>query len=422
MNIRVIMNRKGETEQRRAGGNTLLDLIFRDLEQHYDEMVELRRDFHMYPELSFQEVRTPEKIADYHRRLGLNVRTNVGGRGVVAKLEGRRGGKTVALRADFDALPIHDAKSVPYKSKVDGVMHACGHDGHTASLLVLARILAKYRDRLEGNIVFIHQFAEELAPGGAKPMIEDGCLNGVDAIFGTHLWTPFPYGTIAYRSGKAMASADKFEIEVIGKGGHGGIPHEAIDATVTASQIVCALQQIVSRNIDPLKSAVISVGSFHSGHAFNVIAEKAKLVGTVRTFDPDVREETIEKMERLVYHQCQSVGAKGRFHYEKGYPAVVNDPQATQFVAQLARNIGKTFEMEPVMGGEDFAYYLQHVPGTFFFTGAGNSEIGADYPHHHERFDFDERAMVIGAKVLAACAVQYMRNGSFSLNSDEVFQ
>ncbi|HET7579467.1 MAG TPA: M20 family metallopeptidase [Bacillales bacterium] len=389
----------------------MLQDIFKELEAAYDDMVSLRRDFHMNPELSFEEVQTPKKIAEYHRNLGLKVRTEVGGRGVVATLEGGNPGKTVALRADFDALPIKEENDLPYKSQNDGVMHACGHDGHTAEMLCLAKVLAEHQNDIRGNIVFIHQFAEEVTPGGAKPMIEDGCLDGVDAIFGTHLWSPFPLDTIGYRSGDVMANADFFNIEVMGKGGHGGMPHETVDAIVTASRVVSDLQQIVSRGVDPLKSAVVTVGAFHAGKAYNVVAEKASITGTVRTFDQDIRDDVEKKIEKIAKHTCEGAGADCEFTFERGYPAVQNHPAETEVLVNAAKQVvdpEKVFEMPPVMGGEDFAYYLKEVPGTFFFTGARNEEIGAEYPHHHPRFNIDERSMLIAAKTLAAAALQYL--------------
>ncbi|HEX7063437.1 MAG TPA: M20 family metallopeptidase [Bacillales bacterium] len=397
----------------------MLEEIFKQLDETYEEMVELRRHFHMNPELSFKEVETPRKIAEYHRNLGLEVRTEVGGRGVVSTLKGGKPGKTVALRADFDALPIHEENDLPYKSKTEGVMHACGHDGHTAEMLCLAKVLAKHKEEIPGTIVFIHQFAEELTPGGAKPMIEDGCLEGVDAIFGTHLWSLFPTGTIGYRSGDVMANADRFDVEVIGKGGHGGMPHQTVDAIVTASRLVSDLQQIVSRAVDPLKSAVVTVGSFHSGKAFNVVAEKAVISGTVRTFDPEVRDEVEQKLENIAKHTCKAAGAECNFSFERGYPAVRNHPEETELLVNAAKEVVEAenvFEMPPVMGGEDFAYYLQHVPGTFFFTGARNEDIGAEYPHHHPRFNIDERSMPVAGKTLAAAALNYL-NGAAGKNS-----
>jgi amidohydrolase len=389
----------------------MLERIFAEIEENFDEMVDIRRDFHMNPELSFQEVRTPQKIAEYHQKLGLQVRTGVGGRGVVATLEGGKPGKTVALRADFDALPIQDQKDVPYKSTVPNVMHACGHDAHTSTLLIVAKVLSNVKDDIKGNIVFIHQFAEELTPGGAKPMIEDGCLDGVDAIFGTHLWSNFQVGEVGYTPGPMMAAADKFEIEIIGKGGHGASPHETIDPIVIGSQLISQLQTIVSRKVDPLKSAVVTVGTFHSGNAFNVIPGKAKITGTVRTFDDDIRVEIEKAIGQLVKSTCEGYGADFIYDYGRGYPALINHVKETELFAESANKVvgdSKAFKMEPVMGGEDFAYYLQKLPGTFFFTGVRNESIGAGYPHHHEMFDIDERGMVVAAKLLTSVSLQYL--------------
>lgn len=389
----------------------MLDAIFKDLENGFDEMVRIRRDFHQYPELSFQEERTPQKIAEYYERLGLEFRSGVGGRGVVARLKGGSPGKTVALRADFDALPIQDEKDVEYRSKVEGVMHACGHDAHTAQLLVLARVLSQYRQQINGDIVFIHQFAEEVPPGGAKPMIEDGCLDGVDAIFGTHLWSNFPLGMVGIREGYLMAAMDRFDIEITGKGGHGAAPHETIDSIVIASQILNQLQTIVSRNVNPVDSAVVTVGEFHGGTAFNVIAEKTRMSGTARSFKDEVRDLLENRVRRIVASTCEGAEATGVVHYERGYPAVWNHPSETEHVKKCAGaivGVQGVFEMEPVMGGEDFAYYLREVPGAFFFTGARNEEKGAKYPHHHPRFDIDERSMVVAAKILASVAINYL--------------
>lgn len=375
---------------------TDLDSRLTDL---YDEMVAIRRHFHQHPELSFQERETPRTIARYLRDLGLDVREHVGGNGVVGRLRGGDG-PTIALRADFDALPIQDAKEVPYKSTVDGVMHACGHDAHTATLLVLAKVLADVD--LPGDVVFIHQFAEELAPGGAKPMIEDGCLDGVDVIFGAHIWTPLPYGTIGVKTGPLMAAADRFELWIKGKGGHGAIPQHTIDALMVGVNVVSQLQQIVSRRIDPLEPAVLTVGTFESGQAFNVIADEARLSGTVRTFNPETQQTIIQNIERIVASTCAGSGADYELNYIEGYPAVINHPHETETVRHSARDVigpDGVIEMAPLMVGEDFSYYLQHVPGSFFFAGAGNPELNATFPHHHPQFDVDERAMLLTARV-----------------------
>lgn len=386
----------------------MLNRLFAALEEYYDEMVEIRRYLHQHPELSFQEFETAKFIQSYYEKLNIEVRSQVGGNGVTAKVYGKVPGKTVALRADFDALPIQDEKDVPYKSLVPGVMHACGHDGHTATLLVLAKVLNEMKDELEGTYVFIHQHAEEYAPGGAKSMIEDGCLEAVDVIFGTHLWASEPTGTIQYRTGPIMAAADRFEIEIQGKGGHGAQPHKTKDAIVTASQLVLNLQQIVSRKVNPVESAVVTVGSFTAQNAFNVIADKAKLIGTVRTFSEELRNFIEEDIERIVKGTCYLSDSTYDYKFERGYPAVVNHPSETEYLIQCAKQIKEVNnieETEPQMGGEDFAYYLEKVPGTFFFTGAMPVNEYAGYPHHHPKFDIDEKAMLIAAKTLGTAAI-----------------
>jgi amidohydrolase len=387
----------------------MLENLFSKLDGYYEEMVSIRRHLHQHPELSFQEHNTAQLIQSFYEELGIEVKGNVGGNGVVAKVYGQRPGKTVALRADFDALPIQDEKDVPYKSLVPGVMHACGHDGHTATLLVLAKVLNELKEDLAGNYVFIHQHAEEYAPGGAVSMIEDGCLEGVDVIFGTHLWATEAVGKIQYRTGPIMAAADRFEISIQGQGGHGAQPHRTRDAIVTASQLVLNLQQIVSRRVNPVESAVVSVGSFTAANAFNVIADKAKLIGTVRTFNEDIRTQIEKEMEEIVAGTCHMAKSTYEFQYERGYPAVVNHKAETEYlinVAKLVPDVNAIEESEPHMGGEDFAYYLQHVPGTFFFTGAKPAGVETAFPHHHPKFDIDEKALLVAAKTLGAAAIQ----------------
>src|SRR5699024_6154782 len=260
-----------------------MEKLYRKLDETYDEMVDIRRHLHKNPELSFEEKNTAKYIANFHKELGHDIRENVGGNGVVATLHGGKTGPTVALRADFDALPIQEENDVPYKSQVDGVMHACGHDGHTASLLGLARVLNNMKESIQGTVVFLHQHAEEIPPGGAKSMIEDGCLDGVDVVFGTHLQSQVPYGKVQYRSGAIQAAPDKFAIKIQGKGGHGAMPHETKDSIVVAGQLIGNLQQIVSRRINPLDSAVVSISSIEAVNSYNVIADSVEMSGTVRT-------------------------------------------------------------------------------------------------------------------------------------------
>lgn len=386
--------------------------LFTLIDENYEEMVGIRRHLHEYPELSFEEVETPAYIAAYHKELGHEVREGVGGRGVVAVLRGASPGKTVALRADFDALAIQEENDLPYKSKVAGKMHACGHDGHTATLLGLAKALNKMKSEITGNIIFIHQHAEEVAPGGAKPMIEDGCLDGVDVIFGTHLWAPTPIGEILVKDGAIMAAADKVEIAIQGKGGHGAEPHHSIDAVTLASQFVISAQQLISRRIDPLKSAVLTIGHFEAINPFNVIADRVKLAGTIRTFEEDVRTQMEQELEAVLNATCLAFGASYEYRYTRGYPPVYNHQKETEFVAQLASTVPGVEQVKtcpPFMVGEDFAYYLEKVPGTFFFTGAKSPEWETAYPHHHARFNFDERAMLIAAKTLGKATLEYLK-------------
>ncbi|WP_170006651.1 M20 family metallopeptidase [Bacillus fonticola] len=389
----------------------MLSQILSKLESYQQDTVEIRRYLHQHPELSFQEYETAKYIASFYENIGVtDVRTNVGGNGVVAKIHGAKPGVTVALRADFDALPIQDEKEVPYASKVSGVMHACGHDGHTATLLTLAKVLHEQREQLEGTYVMIHQHAEEYAPGGAIAMIEDGCLEGVDVIFGTHLWATEPTGKIQYRTGPIMAAADRFEVYVQGAGGHGAQPHTTKDAVATASSIVVQLQQLVSRRVDPIDSAVVSVGSFVADNAFNVIADKARLEGTVRTFREEVRNLLENELEQVVKGVCLTNGSTYKFLYHRGYPATVNDEEMTEFFVEQAKTLPDVLQVEetpPQMGGEDFSYYLQHVKGTFFFTGAKPTYRDDVIPHHHPKFDIDEDALLVAAKALATAAVQY---------------
>lgn len=392
------------------GGVQMLKDWFVQLESMYEQMVEWRRHLHQYPELSFQEVETPKMIAGILESYGVEVKTGIGGRGVVGTIRGAKPGKTIALRADFDALPIPDEKDVPYKSKVPGVMHACGHDGHTATLLAVAKVLCDNREKLSGNVVVLHQHAEELSPGGAIGMIADGCLDGVDVVFGTHLTSHAPTGTYLYAKGYAMAAADSFEIKIQGKGGHGASPHETIDAVAIGAQLVNQLQYIVSRQINPQKAAVLSVGSFHAGNAGNVIADSAVLKGTVRSFDENVRQHMEREVASIVSGISQALHADCQLNYQTGYPAVYNHPAETDTFIEIVKGFAEdshVVEMTPIMGSEDFAYYLQEKPGMFFFTGARNEEIGAKYPHHHPLFDFDERAMVHAAKALVALVYHY---------------
>lgn len=400
----------------------MLKNLFSRLQEVYPELVKFRRDLHMYPELSFHEVNTPKKIADVLTNLGLEVRTEVGGRGVVGILRGGKPGKTVALRADFDALPISDEKDVEYKSRISGVMHACGHDVHTAALIGVSKVLSEVKDELEGNVVFIHQFAEEVIPGGAKPMIEDGCLDGVDVIYGAHVSSILPIGMVAVGEGYIMAAGDTFEIEIYGKGGHGAAPHLTVDPIVVGSQLVLNLQQIVSRRVDPSKTVVVSVGSFQSGQASNVIPDTAKITGTVRTFEESVQDLIEKAIGQIATSTCEAAGATVKFKYERGYPTLWNHPDETIKADKLAKNLlgeEKVIQIPlyTLTGMEDFAFYLQKVPGTFFYVGGANPAMNAIYPHHHPKFDVDEESILYIGKMFIALVFNYLSNSIIDADS-----
>jgi len=376
------------------------------LQSLYEDMVRWRRHLHQHPELSFHEYETSRMIADLLEEWGLEVRRGVAGTGVIAVLTGHLPGRTIAIRADIDALSIQDAKSCSYRSTVPGVMHACGHDGHTAQLLAVARYYYLHREETAGTRVFLFQPGEEVLPGGAVKMIEDEALNGVDAIYGVHLWSPMPYGTATTRPGPFMATPDEFEIEITGSGGHAGLPHESKDALVTGAALVIALQTIVARNVNPLETAVLSIGKMISGTANNIIAESCKLSGTLRTFNKEIRATIRKRLEEIVKHTCEMHGCEYKMQFFEGYPPVVNDEiEAERVLRIIAETLPETASgpCERIMAGEDFSYYLEQRPGCFFFVGAGSLE-GTSAPHHHPHFDIEEKSMLLAAKLLIAVA------------------
>ncbi|MDB5052547.1 MAG: peptidase [Bacilli bacterium] len=383
------------------------------LEQVFVEMVQWRRYLHQHPELSFQETNTAAFVADHLKQWGLEVQTHIGGFGVIGLLKGGKPGLTVALRADMDALPIQDEKTSSYASLVPGVMHACGHDAHTSTLLGIAKICSQMRDELAGNIKFIFQPAEEVSPGGAVSMIAEGALKGVDVIYGVHLWSPFPIGEVYSKEGAMMAAADEFIIEIQGKGGHGGLPHDTVDSILVGSHLVVNLQSIVSRNINPTEPAVVSIGSLHAGSSFNVIAERCQMSGTVRTFDPTIRDQIQLRIAKISKATCEAFGAQCELEYKVGYPPVINDSiEAERYFKVGAKLFGEanTKQSPLIMAGEDFSYYLQKVPGCFMFVGAGNDEKGVWAPHHHPHFDIDEEAMRNAALLLIEMTLNYLNS------------
>jgi amidohydrolase len=391
------------------------DKIRSSIQALQSDLVALRRQIHQQPELGFKEQITAARIASKLTEWGISHQTGIAETGVVAVIQGRKTSprlRTLAIRADMDALPIQEANDVPYKSQHQGVMHACGHDGHTSIALMTAYYLSQHRDDFAGTVKIIFQPAEE-GPGGAKPMIEAGVLKNpdVDAIIGLHLWNNLPLGTIGVRSGALMAAVERFSLTIQGKGGHGAMPHQTVDSIVLASQIVTALQTIVSRNVNPIDSAVVTVGQFNAGTAKNVIADTASLAGTVRYFNPNLADFFHQRIESIVAGICAAYGATYKLEYIKFYPPVINDEKITELVRSVAVDLVETsLGIVPecqTMGGEDMSFFLQQVPGCYFFVGSANPDRSLAYPHHHPRFDFDETALATGVEMFVRCVEKY---------------
>ncbi len=386
-----------------------------DIQALEPELVAFRRQVHQHPELGFKEKMTAEAIAAKLTEWGIAHQTGIAQTGIVAMIQGRKTSfklKTLAIRADMDALPIQEANQVPYKSLHDGVMHACGHDGHTSIALMTAYYLSRHQSDFAGMVKIIFQPAEE-GPGGAKPMIDAGVLQNpdVDAIIGLHLWNNLPLGTVGVRSGALMAAVERFTLTIQGKGGHGAMPHQTIDSIVLGAQIVNALQTIVARNVNPIDSAVVTVGEFHAGTARNVIADTASLAGTVRYFNPELEGFFHQRIEAIVAGVCASHGASYKLDYIKFYPPVINDEKITNLVRAVANDLVETpMGVVPecqTMGGEDMSFFLQQVPGCYFFLGSANPDKALAYPHHHPRFDFDETALATGVEMFVRFVEKY---------------
>ena len=360
--------------------------------------------------MSTKEFTTQGKIVAELTALGL-APVKAAGTGVIADIKGTRPGRTVAVRADMDALPLQDECGQPYQSQNPGVCHACGHDGHMAMLLGLAKTLLPLRDEWAGTVRLIFQPSEEIPPGGATAMIEQGFLDGVDAIVGAHLWQPLPVGQLGLTYGRMMAQPGSFDITIQGKGGHGSTPHTAVDPILVGSQVVQALHTIVSRNIDPLEPVVVSIGVFKAGHIRNIIPETARIEGTIRVFDTEMLRAIHRRVEQIVKGVCAAHGAEYQLATTCSYPPVVNDAAVTGTVWQAGATVlgeAGVSEVKPVLGAEDFSYYLQKIPGAFMFIGAGNAAKGIVHPHHHPKFDIDEDAMVYGVEILARSAIDLL--------------
>jgi amidohydrolase len=377
------------------------------------EVIATRRDLHGHPELGFEETRTAGIVAERLRAFGYDVHTGIGKTGVVGVIHGTRPGRTIMLRADMDALPIEEENSVPYRSQTSGTMHACGHDGHVAMLLGTARLVSERRDEVAGTVCFLFQPAEE-GKGGAKAMVADGVLErfGIERAYGLHLASAHPAGQVGFREGPFYASSDSIEITIEGKGGHGASPHLSVDPVYVAAQFVVAVQQVVSRQIDPIEPAVVTIGAIHGGTTHNVIPSRVRLLGTVRAFDAGVRSQMAERIERVLRGICESSGATYRFEYLWRYPVTANDADQTRYARALAERVagpGHVAEVPRLMGAEDFSFFAERVPACFFTIGSNGGENSA-FPHHHARFDIDESALATGVRMMTALALDAPAN------------
>lgn len=386
------------------------ETIKKAIQENSKEMVSIRQQLHSEPELSWEEVKTSQFVYDYLQNLGIESRKTEP-TGVIGELVGGKTGKMVALRADMDALSVEELNvDLPYKSKELGKMHACGHDAHTAMLLTAAKALAEVKDDIPGTVRFIFQPAEEVATG-AKAMVEQGAVEGVDNVFGIHIWSQTPSHTVACSPGPSFASADIFKVHFKGQGGHGAIPQDCIDAAVIASSFVMNLQSVVSRTIDPAKPAVITVGKMIVGTRFNIIAENAEIEGTVRCFDPEVRDHIERQLQIYAEHTAALYGGTAQVEYIRGTQAVINGTDSAELVQQIsveAFGEDSIYDEKPTMGGEDFSFYLDEVPGSFALVGSGNPEKDTEWAHHHGRFNVDEEALETGAELYAQYAWAYL--------------
>ncbi|WP_373782061.1 amidohydrolase [Jeotgalibaca porci] len=389
---------------------SLLDMLTQKLEEKEGRIIEMRRYLHAHPELSFEEEKTAQYIADFYKDVPVDkVETNYGGgNGVVVTIKGAQPGKTIAIRADFDALPITEETDVAFKSTNPGVMHACGHDGHTAYMLILAETLAELKSELKGTIRVLHQPAEEVPPGGALGMIKAGALEGVDHIFGIHVMSNMETGKVFYRAGNTQTGRSYFKLKVQGKGGHGSSPHTANDAIVAASSFVMNVQTIVSRHINPFDTAVVTIGSFDGKGSFNVIKDSVTLEGDVRTMSDESRTIVEEQVRQFAEGLETSFKVKSELEYANDYPVLYNDPEVTGLEQEAleAADFAEILETAPQPPSEDFAYYLKEVPGTFFYVGAMPAN-GEWYPHHHPKFEINEDSLLISAKAMAAVVVKF---------------
>lgn len=377
-------------------------------QKHHSSIIALRRYFHTHPELSAQEFGTQARIMKELAAIGVNSRP-IAHTGVIADIEGAFPGKTIAIRADIDALELTDECGKSYQSQNPGVCHACGHDGHTAMLVGVAKILTEMKEQLAGNFRLLFQPSEERFPGGAVSMIKEGALDGVDAIIGAHFWQPLKVGTIGISFGRLMASPNEFAITIKGRGGHSSMPQQTVDALLVGAQIAVALNTVVSRNIDPLEQAVLSIGLLRAGDAFNIVADTAELRGTVRNFENTVRETIFSRIEQITKGICDAHGATYKIDKVYGFPPVINHPNYAQVIKTSAEKVlgqENALIIQPVMCGEDFSHFMEKVPGAYFFIGVGNPDKGIIYPQHHPKYDIDEDALCYGMEIMTLSAIE----------------
>lgn len=380
------------------------------IQDNSEEMVAIRRKLHSEPELSWEEYQTSQFVFDYLTELGIESRKTEP-TGVIGTLKGGKEGKTVALRADMDALSVEELNiDLPYKSATLGKMHACGHDAHTSMLLAAAKALVGVKEQLPGSVRFIFQPAEEVATG-AKAMVEQGAVEGVDNVFGIHIWSQIPSHSVACNPGPSFASADIFKVHFKGRGGHGAIPQNSIDAAIIASSFVMNVQSVVSRTIDPQQPAVVTVGKMVVGTRFNIIAENAEIEGTVRCFDAETRDHIEKQLKVYADNTAEIFGGTATVEYIRGTQAVINGEESSELVRQVAAEAfgeNVVYDEKPTMGGEDFSFYLDQVPGSFALVGSGNAEKDTQWAHHHGKFNVDEEAMATGAELYAQYAWAYL--------------
>lgn len=389
------------------------------------ELINIRRTFHQMPELAFEEHETSKIVLRHLKKTGIELQKNIARTGVVGLLRGRGNGKVVALRADMDALPINEETNLSFASKNGGKMHACGHDAHMAMLIGAAKILSQLSDKFPGFVKFIFQPSEERNPGGAKVMIEEGVLKDpdVDVIFGQHVTNDLPVGKFGFRSGPLMASADEIYITVVGKGGHGARPHNAVDPVVIASEIVLALQTTISRLRNPFEPSVLTIGAIHGGAVPNVIPDEVKLAGTFRAMNERWRKQALNIIKKMCKDIAEANGAKCFIEISRGYPVLRNSESESILASECSRELfgdESTTTIEPVMAAEDFSFYLEKVPGSFWWIGAGNKKNGCIEPLHSSKFKLDEKALQYGSALLAYVAYRYLTGGQSSEKRREI--